>query len=267
MFVGRRGSQIHSEYQSIERRHAPLWRSGPCDASRAGRDSPRYLGLMTTTARSERHALCDTLVTLGDTATTLCEGWTTRDLAAHLVMRESRPDGAAGVIIGPLAKYAARVQAGIAAAGWEDLVDQVRSGPPRWSPTRLAPVDRLANTVEFFIHHEDVRRAQTGWSVRPLDASLEAELQAALRRMARLLCRKAGVGVILAITGTDTAGTPAATGPVRMFTVRKGSPVATITGPAGELLLYLYGRRDQALVEITGAPAAISALGSAKFGM
>lgn len=222
---------------------------------------------MTTTAQSERHALCDTLVTLGDNAATLCEGWTTRDLAAHLVMRESRPDGAAGVIIAPLAKYAARVQAGIAATGWEDLVDRVRSGPPRWSPTRLAPVDRLANTVEFFIHHEDVRRAQAGWSARPLDASLEAELQAALRRMARLLCRKAGVGVILAITGTDAAGAPAATGPVRMITAHKGSPVATITGSAGELLLYLYGRRDHALVEITGAPAAISALGSAKFGI
>ena len=222
---------------------------------------------MTTLARSERLALCATLATVGDNAPTLCEGWTTRDLAAHLVMRETRPDGAAGVIIGPLAGYAAKVQAGIAASDWEDLVDQVRSGPPRWSPTRIAAVDRLANTVEFFIHHEDVRRAQTGWTPRPLDPALAAELEAALRRMARLLCRKAGVGVILGITGTDATGAPSATGAVRMITAHKGSPVATITGPAGELLMYLYGRRTQAMVEITGAPSAISALASAKFGI
>jgi uncharacterized protein (TIGR03085 family) len=128
-------------------------------------------------------------------------------------------------------------------------------------------VDKLANTVEFFVHHEDVRRAQPNWAPRPLDPTLAAELEAALRRMARLLCRKAGVGVMLGITGTDPTGAPASTGSVRMITGRKGSPVATITGPASELLLYLYGRREQAVVEITGAPAAISALGSAKFGI
>jgi hypothetical protein len=52
-----------------------------------------------------------------------------------------------------------------------------------------------------------------------------------------------------------------------MVTARKGSPVATINGPAGEILLYLYGRREQALVQITGSPAAITALQSAKFGI
>jgi uncharacterized protein (TIGR03085 family) len=246
-----------------------MTRRGPghCDASRAGRDSPRYLWAMTNVARSERHALCDTLSLLGDSVPTLCEGWTTRDLAAHLVMRESRPDGAAGVILPPLAAYAARVQAKIGAAPWEDLVDQVRSGPPRWSPLRWEVADRLANTVEFFIHHEDIRRAQTTWEPRPLEPALETELEAALRRIARLLCRKVGAGLTLAITGTDSHGVPRATGSVRMVTARKGSPSATLTGPPGELLLYLYGRTGVAAVEISGAPAAIAAVQSATFGI
>jgi uncharacterized protein (TIGR03085 family) len=222
---------------------------------------------MTTVARSERHALCDTLSLLGDRAPTLCEGWATRDLAAHLVMRESRPDGAAGVIIPALAGYTARVQARIADTSWENLIDQVRSGPPRWSPLRWDLADRLANTVEFYIHHEDIRRAQPDWTHRPLDPALEHELEAALRRMARLLCRKVNSGLLLAITSTDATGVPATTGAVRMVTAHKGSPTATLTGPPGELLLYLYGRRTVAKVEITGAPSAIAAVESAKFGI
>ena len=39
----------------------------------------------------------------GPDGPTLCEGWQTRDLAAHLVLRERRPDAAAGVMGGPLA--------------------------------------------------------------------------------------------------------------------------------------------------------------------
>ena len=41
---------------------------------------------------------------------TLCEGWNTRDLAAHLVLRESRPDAALGVVVRPLAGRTARLQ-------------------------------------------------------------------------------------------------------------------------------------------------------------
>jgi uncharacterized protein (TIGR03085 family) len=222
---------------------------------------------MSTVARSERHALCDTLSLLGESAPTMCEGWNTRDLAAHLVMRESRPDGAAGVIFSPLAGYTARVQAQIATAPWEDLIDRVRSGPPRWSPLRWDLADRLANTVEFYIHHEDIRRAQTDWTHRLLDPALESELEGALRRIARLLCRKVKAGVILAITGTDDTGAPASTGAVRMVTAHKGSPTATLTGPPGELLLYLYGRKTEAKIEISGAPGAIAAVESAKFGI
>lgn len=222
---------------------------------------------MSSVARSERHALCDTLTLVGADAPTLCEGWTTRNLAAHLVLRESRPDAAAGVIIVPLARHTEKVQNSIAATEWGELVDTVRSGPPVWSPLRLAPLDALANTVEFFVHHEDIRRAQTGWTSRPLSTGLEAALRTALGRMARLLCRRVGVGLHLAVTQTDPEGAPSPTGAVHMITARRGRPEATLTGPAGELILFLYGRGDHAAVELTGAPSAISAVQAARFGV
>lgn len=222
---------------------------------------------MSSVARSERHALCDTLTLVGADAPTLCEGWTTRDLAAHLVLRESRPDAAAGVIIAPLARHTENVQNSIAATEWGELVDTVRSGPPVWSPLRLAPLDALANTVEFFVHHEDIRRAQTGWTPRPLSTDLEAALRTALGRMARLLCRRVGVGLHLAVTQTSPDGAPSPTGAVHMITARRGTPEATLTGPAGELILFLYGRGDHAAVELTGAPSALSAVQAARFGV
>ena len=53
-----------------------------------------------------------------------------------------------------------------------EIVERVRTGPPRWSPMRLDAVDRLVNTVEFFVHHEDVRRARPLWSPRALGLAL-----------------------------------------------------------------------------------------------
>jgi uncharacterized protein (TIGR03083 family) len=52
-------------------------------------------------SRDERLALCTLLDKTGPDAPTLCEGWNTGDLAAHLVLRERRPDAAAGVIGSP----------------------------------------------------------------------------------------------------------------------------------------------------------------------
>ena len=86
----------------------------------------------------ERLALCALLDKTGPDAPTLCEGWTTGDLAAHLVLRERRPDAAGGVIGGPLAGYTARVQQRIRArTPFGDLVRMIRSGPPRLSVMAL----------------------------------------------------------------------------------------------------------------------------------
>ncbi|WP_461013210.1 maleylpyruvate isomerase N-terminal domain-containing protein, partial [Trueperella pyogenes] len=45
----------------------------------------------------ERRRLADLLLAKGPDAPTLCEGWFTRDLAAHLWIREHRLDAAVGM--------------------------------------------------------------------------------------------------------------------------------------------------------------------------
>ena len=137
-----------------------------------------------TAASRERAALVKTMRSVGPDAPTLCGEWTTRDLAAHLVLRERRPDAAAGILVPALAGYTARKQQRLAGAtDWPDLLEMVASGPPVYSPLKL--LDPLVNTTEMFIHHEDVRRATPDWQPRDLDS----DLASALRRQVRLAVR------------------------------------------------------------------------------
>lgn len=211
---------------------------------------------MSTAARRERDEFADALTAAGPDAPTLCEGWTARDLAAHVVLRERRPDAAGGVLIGALGRYTDRVQTKIADQAWDDLIATVRSGPPKWSPTRLDAVDRAANTIEFFVHHEDIRRAADPWTPRSLDDTLIDDLHGALARAVRLLARRSPTGLVLA--PTDGRSEIVAT---------KGEPLVTVRGPVAELVLFIYGRRDHALVEFDGDEADVEALRSASFGI
>jgi uncharacterized protein (TIGR03085 family) len=204
-------------------------------------------------SRQERHALSTLLTETGPEAPTLCEGWNTRDLAAHLVLRERRPDAAAGVTGGPVAGYTRRVQEQVKKRhSYEELVEMFRSGPPRLSPLALPGVDERANTVEHFVHHEDVRRAPDGWEPRELDPGLSQALWGKLR-MARTALRKAPVGVELAREDG---------GDERSFrlTMRKGTPVVTVIGPPAELMMWALGRTGAARVRFDGTDNAVQAL-------
>src|SRR6201995_1940281 len=133
-------------------------------------------------AQHERAALVETLRAVGPDAPTLCEGWTAHDLVAHLVVRERRPDALPGLVFGPLASYTARVQTRLASStAWEDLVELFASGPPLLSLFKI--LDPVASIHEMFVHHEDVRRAQTGWEPREINAGTKAAVQ---RRVAML---------------------------------------------------------------------------------
>jgi hypothetical protein len=48
---------------------------------------------------------------------------------------------------------------------------------------------------------------------------------------------------------------------------RRGDPAAQVAGPPGELLLYLFGRRDAARVDVTGPAEAIEAIERVRFGV
>jgi uncharacterized protein (TIGR03085 family) len=211
---------------------------------------------MTTPATLERRRFADELLAVGPDADTLCEGWTARDLAAHVVLRERRPDAAAGVIVSALSGYTDKVQGKIADQDWGHLVDQVRSGPPFWSPTRLDKIDRLANTTEFFVHLEDVRRAQPEWAARELDDDLVDDLDAALRRSAKLFARKAPAGITLEPDGGRA-----------QVVANDGEPMVTVRGPVGELVLWIFGRQSHALVSYDGPDDAVDALRTASFGL
>lgn len=210
---------------------------------------------MSTHAKRERLLLADLLEAAGPDAPTLCEGWTTRDLAAHVVVRERRPDAAAGILLSVLKGRLERVQAEFAAKPYAELIQLIRTGPPKLSPYALKPVDEGANTVEFYVHAEDVRRAQADWSPRELDPVFADALWARLERAARLLGRKSPVGVVLRRPDGRTA------------VAHRGLPVVTVTGEPGELTMFAFGRQDAARVELEGDKEAIARVSTAQLGM
>jgi uncharacterized protein (TIGR03085 family) len=210
----------------------------------------------TIPARRERAELCELFLELGPDEPTLCGDWTTRDLAAHLVVRERRPDAAIGIVVSKAAGYTDKVQAGVADTEWTELVETVRSGPPFWSPTRLAKLDELANTVEFFVHLEDVRRAQPAWEPRALDADLVAALYGVLAKMSKRLVKSSPVGIVLEPDDDH--------GPI---VAKQADPSVTVRGPVGELVMFVYGRQTHSRVELFGDDASIEAVNAASFGI
>jgi uncharacterized protein (TIGR03085 family) len=205
---------------------------------------------MTRFARNERQSLCDTFERVGPDAPTLCSPWLTRDLAAHLVVRERRPDVAAGIVLPLMAGALEKVQKGYAAGDWTRLIHEVRSGPPRWSPTALGWVDETINTAEFFVHHEDVLRGGPQWTARALPVDLESALWAIVARAARMQLARAHVGIVLVAPSYGE----------RRVHAETDLGTVVVTGTPGELLLYSFGRRGAAQVDLTGSAEALTAL-------
>lgn len=204
----------------------------------------------------ERAELCTLLTVLGPTAPTVLAPWTTGDLAAHLVLREHDPLAGPGLVVpGAWARFAERRRRALARQDFTTLVATIRSGPPPGF-FRLGWVRRFPNLTEFFVHHEDVRRANNR-PARGLGPEREAALWRNLGQAPWWLARRLhGVGLNLRWAGTDN-----------VVRARRGSPRACLTGPPGELLLYLFGRQDVAEVEVSGPDAAVAAVGRTTFGM
>lgn len=210
-------------------------------------------------ARSERTALCDLALELGPDAPTLCSPWTVAELLAHLAIREGRPDLAPGIWVSVpfLERRLERAQADLAASDFTALVERVRTGPPLWSPTRLSAVDDAVNLFEFFVHHEDVRRAN-GSGPRVADPALDRALAGALHRAAPLFFRRSKVGVRVA---AEHGREYAAHGPTSLGSV-------TLRGPVEEIVLYAYGRRGVVRgLDVDGTPEAVAALEGSRLGI
>jgi uncharacterized protein (TIGR03085 family) len=204
----------------------------------------------------EREQLCGLFEELGPHAPTLLDPWTTHDLAAHLVLRERDLIAAPGLVVsGPWGRFAERRRLAMRDTRFADLIATIQSGPPRGF-FRIGWVRHVPNLNEFFVHHEDVRRAN-GLGARVNPPAEDAALFRNVGRGSWFLSRRLrGVGLDLAWSGTD-----------KVIRARRGQPTAVLSARPGELLLFLFGRRDAADVEITGPAAAVEAVKRTRFGM
>jgi uncharacterized protein (TIGR03085 family) len=134
---------------------------------------------VTSLARRERLALCDTALRAGPDAPTLCAPWDVRHLLCHLLVRERNPVAAVGVAVPPLSGLTERAMASLARTDFDVLVDRFRR--PWIVPFALPGVEQVIDTLEFFVHHEDIRRAQPQWAPRSLTESDEGTVWAFLR--------------------------------------------------------------------------------------
>jgi uncharacterized protein (TIGR03085 family) len=206
-----------------------------------------------TYAQDERAALAALLDETGPDAPTLCAGWRTRDLAAHLVLRERRPDAAAGAAGGPLAGYTERLLRQFQERySYPELVGLFGSGPPRLSLFAIPGADEAANSVEYFVHYEDVHRAAADWTPRELDPGLSELLWRRLKA-ARLFLRSAPTGVVLAREED---------GKLDLIVAKDAAPSVTVTGAPAELTLWTTGRVRAARVTVDGPPEAVASLQS-----
>lgn len=197
-------------------------------------------------ANDERAALVRTLRMMGPEAPTLCPGWTTRQLAAHLLARERRPDALLGIGVPRVAGRRHRIEAQLAIGrSWPEVVDQLASGPAAYSPLRW--LNRFANVHEMFVHHEDIRRAAPDWEPRVLDdRTIDA-----LRRLTQFFAP-------VLIPGAPARVTLRAPDGAVLASFGAG-PQVTVTGFPGELLLFAFGR-NEIRADITGDADVIDAV-------
>ncbi|WP_157983925.1 TIGR03085 family metal-binding protein [Nesterenkonia muleiensis] len=195
-------------------------------------------------AAQERQALSEALRGVAADAPTLCEGWDARDLAVHIVVRDSRPDLLSGERLPVVGGRARAALEELKRTDYQTLVDRVAAGPPRWSPTRLRAVDNLANTVEFYVHTEDVLRAQQDFDPnhrRDIRPDVRAQLWKQGAQGLFLLAARSQHQRITFISphhGAVTRG-------------RTTDPLCVIQGPPEENVLWAFGRRGVAAVDLT----------------
>lgn len=197
---------------------------------------------------AERKHLIETFERVGATAPTLCEGWDAEDLLRHLVMREIYPHRSLLSKV-PLksADESRHLVDEIEDADYDSLLETFTEGRQRYSPLQLGLVDRAMNTLEYVIHHEDLRRAQDPPIGRVLSNSDQQRIFTHLSTMAQVLFLKAPVRVVLRAPGVGEF--------TALATKRHGRTV-TITGAPLELAMYAFGR-DHAHVELSGEDEAL----------
>jgi uncharacterized protein (TIGR03085 family) len=220
------------------------------------------VGGVTNSARTnyvedERAALTATLRELGPEAPTLCAGWDTRTLLAHLIRRERSILELGARLKLPIvtAKAEAAMDRYAERHSFEDMLATFSAGSPPYSIFNVPPLREPINLLEYVIHHEDCRRAAS-LEPRELTADFTQHVLKRLRPFAKLTMRKTPVGVSL-----ESPGEP----PIRIG--KSAGELVTVKGEPVELALVATGRQAAAVVDYSGDPAAVAALTGAKFGV
>lgn len=214
-------------------------------------------------ARTERLRLVSAARLAGPEAPTLCEGWTTRDLATHLVIRERHPVAALGIFNSRFTGRLEGAEKSYETMPYSTLLGLVAS-PPAWHPGGWPGVETATNTAEYLVHHEDIRRAQIEWMPRRLSLAENKEVwsQCRLALLPFAAKLKNRVEIVSPGFGRRSAGRAAGFrlgslarrggGESRRGEGGESTPTTVITGEPVELLLYLMGRETHALVDVKG---------------
>ena len=211
---------------------------------------------MTSIAAHERALLCALAQQVGPDAPTLCEGWDVKDLVIHLLIREGHP-AALGIGLPPLRGYLDRTTSKAAEEDFNTLVKRLRHGPPKLSPYSLPKLGPLANLLEYYVHHEDIRRAQPGWEPRSLPARTEDGIWFPLRHLGRgVMMMQSPVAVVAERSDNGDR-----------HVLKKGDREVVVRGLPSEIALYAYGRKEQARVELLGDEADVTALDDKPLGI
>lgn len=201
---------------------------------------PSYARDMTFVDR-ERQAMCATFLEVGPDAPTLNDGWDAYDLIAHLWVRENRAPQVLAAILDPRKSQEAAIRRAKQEHSFTDLVLALRDGPQNLSPFRIPGVNRWGNTIEYFLHHEDLRRAgNSPLPPRDFSPAHDEALWKALKMMGGFILRNSPAGV----TFENPLG--------ERFGVKRPRRIG-VRGPVGELALVASGRAQAAVgVEYAG---------------
>ncbi|GGE60072.1 TIGR03085 family metal-binding protein [Nesterenkonia cremea] len=224
-----------------------------------------------STAATERQALVRALREKGPMADTLCEGWTAHDLAVHVVARDSHPHLIFGRELPVVGSRAQRQYRSIEQLSFAELVDRIEAGVPSWHPARSRAVDDAMNTLEFFVHTEDVLRVdestaspgpdeeRTGADGENTGAADAAESSSALqphrRRssqgLQRRLWKQASRTLLMAAARKQGRRiTYISPGYGSVTHGASSDPLLILEGAPGELVLWAFGRQSVADVVV-----------------
>ena len=194
---------------------------------------------MTSIAKQERHAICHTLRKVGPSAPTLCQGWNSKDLLIHLIIRENRPDASVGIFLPIFNSYTKSVSEKYEQKSFDELISIFENGPKIPSPFAIPGVDDLVNSFEYLVHHEDLLRAQSDFQPRIFSDEDKNVLWQRFTKGAIFFMRKAKVGVV---AKSDQG----------VHTIKTGKNVVTISGDVIDLILFAFGRKSNTKIEFEG---------------